>query len=269
MSIVVSSGNYLSRLADVLWAGGAGTICAWVMRDTDSGLKEGVLSLELAATNYTLRISTADRWLPFGSGYGEGTVFGPNPVATAAWYYVAFRKLASANMTFMELTDGGTTFASTSTLTTGGGLSNLAVDEIFIGRDNNQPLDFAGKFHFVKVWSGVSLSDADLLTEREYRNVQTNSANTFGAWWTTTTAAAFLTDRTGNANDLTATGTPTFNSATPTAVLGDDPGGASSTAKIRRRRDFMSYATLAAPALEVFGRIFQRSQSGLMLPVGV
>ena len=51
--------------------------------------------------------------------------------------------------------------------------------------------------------------------------------------------------------------------------LAPSDAAASSTAKIRRRHDFMSYATLAAPALEVFGRIFTRSKTGLMLPQGV
>jgi hypothetical protein len=44
--------------------------------------------------------------------------------------------------------------------------------------------------------------------------------------------------------------------------------GASQTAATRRRREFMSYAGLAAPALEAFGRIFTRSKSGLMVPQG-
>jgi hypothetical protein len=39
-------------------------------------------------------------------------------------------------------------------------------------------------------------------------------------------------------------------------------------AVMRRRRDFMSLAGMAAPAIEVFGRIFARSTSGLMLPQG-
>ena len=42
-----------------------------------------------------------------------------------------------------------------------------------------------------------------------------------------------------------------------------------SAATIRRHRSMMSYAALAAPALEAFGRIFTRSKTGLMLPQGV
>lgn len=64
-------------------------------------------------------------------------------------------------------------------------------------------------------------------------------------------------------------GSSTANGAVVALEVVDASAAASSTAKVRRRRDFMSYAALAAPAAEIFGRIFQRSQSGLMLPAGV
>jgi hypothetical protein len=60
----------------------------------------------------------------------------------------------------------------------------------------------------------------------------------------------------------------TLQCGAQTIAIRPSGAAASKTAAIRRRRDFMSFATLAAPAVEVFGRIFARSASGLMLPQG-
>lgn len=98
-------------------------------------------------------------------------------------------------------------------------------------------------------WSRSVNGDADLLgVSRVTTGMNTDETVAFPA---TIPGSGSL----GGSRDMSV-----YITYTPTAV--------SSTAKIRKRRDLMGYAALAAPAVEIFGRIFARSQSGLMLPQG-
>lgn len=230
MSVVTSSGHSLSRIADELRAaGGDVTVTFWFERNSDSGAGEVGLDTHTGTGSERYmpgQVNAADRMVAVGGGFGTSGAFGPNPLGTGVWQYVKMTVTgagAAVSMVVKELTDGGSAFASSVTLSGGSGLGDYAVDELWIGRDRGNANPAPWTFAFVKVWKGVVLSDADALAEREYYDIQTNLGNQWGNWWSDTDLAAFLNDRTGNGRTLTQNGTPTFSADAPTAILGASP----------------------------------------------
>ena len=266
MSLVVDATNYMTRLGDTVPTSSLFSLTFWCKRDTDTGATECPLNLSLTTSDYETRISTADRWVVQGAGYGASAAFGPNPVAVGTWRYLFMTKTTSApghHLIVKELSDGDSAFGGSVDLSSGSGLSDVAVNNIYIGAGRPaQGFPFLGKITCVKLWTGVVISDANALTERSTRNITTNTGNIFANWQFN--SGALTTDSSANAKTLTPVLSPTYSSEEPTAL----GSAASPTATIRKRRDLMGYAAMAAPALEAFGRIFARSSAGLMLPQG-
>lgn len=100
----------------------------------------------------------------------------------------------------------------------------------------------------------------------------TSNGSVMTALWTTQ-AFGSRGERAFHQEGVTgSTGTRVFDVAASTVhtagLLALKAAGTAQTATNRRRREFMSYAAMAAPALEAFSRIFTRSKSGLMIPQG-
>lgn len=240
-----------------------GSMCCWYRREVDNANVDTIAGFGGTVANMDIaEVSNTD--LLRGNHANLVQTASLLTETTGVWRYVFLSVVAGSGadgvMTIKYLNDGDTTFQGTEQITL---LTNLGWTDLLINTNQNG----AGGgfsdalFAFVKFFN-VVISDADAITERSYRHNQTGNQHATYKF----ASGALTTDTGPNAYTLTGVGSGgTYVATEPTAILGDNPGAA----KHQRRRDFMSYATLAAPALEVFGRIFTRSKTGLMLPQGV
>lgn len=248
------------------------TVLSAFKRTADSGAAECPLDLRDATVGrYSpCEVSSGDRNIGRFSGYGTTSDWGPNPVPVdGTWVYYASRFPGDDTFALYSMVEGAGSWTAGATGTGGGGFADVSIVNLFLGRLSDGALTYTGECAMLKSWN-LDIAVADLLTNAEHQwlDPQENLAqNTAAFGFEDNGGVASAVDRSGTGN-LTLTSSPAYSSDLPSDILGDSPGGASKTATIRRRRDFMSFATLAAPAVEVFGRIFARSASGLMLPQG-
>lgn len=237
MSVAFTTSDHYTR-SEAPGGGGSFTAAMWVRRDADTGADEQIFQRSAGGfTNQNgFKVFGASDFIIAAHG-GEETS-GLHEVALDTWYYYLLHyqgestpgSSADGVLTIKYLADGATAFTLDRTIT---GRSDLSPDRMFLAAyrgDNTSSLP--GTFAFCKIWTSV-LSDADALTEREYRHAQTN----LGGLWAEYTfdSGAIATDTSGNARTLTAFGTPTHSADEPTAVLGDDPGGSPAGATLSRR----------------------------------
>lgn len=222
MSVVLDNGvDYYERNEVIDPDTTSWTMAGWFRWDTDSGAANFFgLSTATFSNSFLLNLATDNDVATFhgSGGFGPSDVF---TAATATWYYVVLQWDAADNsLRGMYLADGDSTFQGD---VLDEGLGDLDPTDLVIGVGTNDGNDlFPGTIAFVKIWASI-VSDANLLTERQYRNVQTGSAWALYKFLT----GALTADSSGNSRTLTSNGEPAFSSDEPDAILGDDPAGES------------------------------------------
>jgi hypothetical protein len=210
-----------------------------VRRDADGGNAAvgGALGANSGSGNNTqwVREEANDEMRPYNGATQGGNAL--DNFVNGTWRYIVLSRSGADPNGVLKLRwlDGAETSFGEVTMT---GLTALAPTGISINCARGDGTGFAteGQYTvaFVKIWSTVELSDADCLTERLYRNIQTNTANDWALYKFLT--GALTTDSSGNSRTLTAVGAPEFNADEPAAILGDDPGGGVGIPKVMHHR---------------------------------
>ncbi len=212
----VDFGDSLSRTTGPSTS--AWTITGWVRKHTNGGGYQTMFSLNGSAGSYTNFLFPANNNAiiqgEITSGYFESSAL--VNVSLDTWYYFAF-SFDGSTVKARYINTGGNTIANT--ITRSEGVISGSYNALYFG-SNIFADTFEGEFAGVKIWSGVALSDADIITERQYRNPQTNLGNVWATYHMK--SGALGTDSSGNTRTLTENSTPTFVTD-PTDILGDDP----------------------------------------------
>jgi hypothetical protein len=223
----------------------------WARRDTDLGVSERVFCPKTGGSagvrQATLSVSGSDV-LQIGGPTAPGNMTGNPTFTVASWRLFLITYLGETNpgvsadgvLTIKTLVDGDSAFAAGNTTQRTAQSDVVSTDFVIAAITNAGSGPFAGTFANCKVWSGIVISDADALTEMEYRNVQTNGGSLWAHYKFLT--GALGTDSSGNGRTLTQVATPTFSANEPTAILGDDPGGSFEPAWARNSNQIIQVA---------------------------
>lgn len=221
MSIRIDALEYAFRTASVIPFNAPYTMAAHVYLDSDTNnfahffhigggnAYDGVT--DFVGTNDD---GTTIRGIQAG-GVSNEFLTGALNLAVGSWYYIAFvRSSATSAAIWASLASSAVVSQITSSQNVA---SRTAASNMQFGSYNNAPIN--GRMYRPRFWT-AALSEAELNTERQYKNAQ----RTDNLW---AEILDDLTDRSGNARNFTASGTLT-TAADPPGLL-DDP----STAKRR------------------------------------
>jgi hypothetical protein len=215
MSIRFDALEYAFRTASVIPFNAPYTVAAHVYLDVDTNdfahiFHVGGTNIYDGVTDFigTDSDGTTIRGIQAGGASNE-FLAGALNLAVGSWYYIAFvRASATSAAIWASLASSAVVSQITSSQNVG---SRTAATNMQFGSYNGKPIN--GRMYRPRVWT-AALSEAELNTERQYKNAQ-RTANLWAE------ILDDLTDRSGNSRNFTASGTLT-TAADPPGLL-DDP----------------------------------------------
>lgn len=214
-----AAADRLLRTASLLTGNAAFTVMCWARYTTDDGNYQTIYSHNTDGFSgnflWFQNGGTGNPWDLFSGGDEE--VAGTTTVNT--WYHVAIVRTSATALNLYV--DANATPVATDTDDPGGGMTRMEFGGEFAA--NNDSL--IGEIEAIKIWN-VALSTADIASEYQYRNPQTNLANVHLVWRgiTATADTDGYNDSSGNGRDATVGGT-LGTASSPAGILGNDPGG--------------------------------------------
>jgi hypothetical protein len=213
MAILINDvGEYLSRTSN-LPGSTTGSLCFWY-KPVSSGASYQYL-VQFIATQFLGELVMADGWIKIdSSGNGTTEIYGTSALQNGSWYWIELRwngtTVYGDCLLLADAQSVQTTVRISDTYTT-----------LWLGT-NNAHTDYPdGYFSAFKMWSGL-LSDAQILAERGYYAAQYAT----GLLMETKFKSSSVADSSGNGNNWTVTGSPTFSDAAePSIADGGAPAG--------------------------------------------
>jgi len=214
-----SSGEYVERdcsaspMVSAVHYTTAWTICAWVRRDGNAGVEQGVMGLHtgqnVSGASIIGHIGTDSVIGGFVDGnYREVTGYA---VSNDEWVYLALRWRPHFTVSMADIDD----VALTSNATPRENLDGSAANWISCGRFPGWSAPFTGSIAHMRAWA-ADLSDAEILAERSSAT-PVRTSGLYLAW----EFVADATDSSGNARHGTVNGTVAY-------VAGPTLGGGAS-----------------------------------------
>jgi hypothetical protein len=219
MAVATVSGNCgFRRLASAFSANAPYTMAGWIWYSaattgacgvgSSSGTLNGADVADFVSGGNIRSRTYSDAGATLGTGVNTAA-------ATGAWRYVALvRESATSLRVFVD------TAWESSPLTADTSGRSASSTNFAIGQSIATTFFMSGKLASWKIWT-AALTDTQLLTEKQYRNPQSNIGSVWAVYKFLDNATS-VDDTSGNSRTLAKNGTWT-DDTDPAAILGDDP----------------------------------------------
>jgi hypothetical protein len=194
-----ASGDRLSRTTTVMNHNAAYTMCGWINL-VSAGSIRNPMGLTASTSIDAIGLTTTPRFARTVGG--TASAFGPNPAATATWYFIAIRR--NSTTSFQAFVDTTASAVSATDVS-----ARAATDLMFLANRTDQTVNWimAG----IKAWD-AALTDAELA--EEMLTIRPKRFDNLWAYWPLWDAADVF-DYSGNGRNWTINGSLTTADGPP------------------------------------------------------